>query len=324
MTRHRSLLWRASLASAIVLAITFLLLLITPVTVSAPIRAGEVVILAAGLIAMVAANVLLVRRALAPLLELGSRLDQIDIREPQRDLLEDVGRSPELASFSRSFAAMLDRLAEERRAGSRAAITAQERERLRIARALHDEAGQTLTAITLEIERTAEEVPPEQRERMRRLALQLHDGLDEIRRVAHELRPETLDDLGLVNALIALSARVARQGGIVVGRQISTDLPDLSEGLELVIYRVAQEALTNVLRHSGASGCVIALAVEGDELELSIQDDGQGMRRARAAGTVGIEGMRARALLVGGRLSIDSVIGEGTTVTLRVPLAEHR
>jgi two-component system, NarL family, sensor histidine kinase UhpB len=317
-----SLLWRATLASAAVLGLAFVLLLFTPVTVHAPIRLTEALVLTVGLAAMLAANLFFVRRALAPLRELEAQMDQVDLRNPELRLGGSAAHSAELVTFTSAFNAMLDRLAEERRAGSRAALMAQERERLRIARALHDEAGQTLTAIALEIERAATDGPAAERERMGLLATQLYSSLDDIRRLTRELRPEALDDLGLVNALIALTSRAARQGSVEIERRFSAELPPLSKELELVIYRVAQEALTNILRHAHASRCVVALEPDPVGIKLTVSDDGRGMPEQLAEDTIGIEGMRERALLAGGTLTIESRPGEGTRVTLRVPTGE--
>ncbi len=320
--RRLSLAWRVGLANAAVLGLVFVLFLVTPVTVHAPIRLTEAIILAAGLGAMLAVNVLLVRRALSPLADLGSQMEQIDLRDPGRRLPQNRTYGPVLTSFVETLNAMVDRLADERRAGARAALTAQERERLRIGRALHDEAGQTLTAITLEIERAAAQGPPAQREQMARLAAELHASLDEIRRISRDLRPEALDDLGLINALIALTSRVDRQSELRIERRLSVDLPPVSTELELVIYRVAQEALTNVLRHAQASRCTVALEENNGEIQLSVSDDGIGMPPQLDGETIGIEGMRERALLGGGTLTIKSHRRGGTEVTLRLPIRE--
>jgi two-component system sensor histidine kinase UhpB len=317
--RRLSLGWRAGLANATVFALVFILFIVTPVTVHAPPRLTEVLVLAAGLGAMLVVNLLLLRRALSPLRELGGQMQRIDLRDPARRLSGSETYGPALTTFVDTFNAMVDRLAEERRAGARAALTAQERERLRIGRALHDEAGQTLTAIALEVEREAVEGPPAQREQMAALAAQLHASLDEIRRISRDLRPEALDDLGLINALIALTSRADRQSGVRIERRLSADLPPLSTELELVIYRVAQEALTNVLRHAEASRCVVELEREDGGVRLSVSDDGIGMPAHLDGDTIGIEGMRERALLGGGRLTIESRSGRGTQVTLRLP-----
>ena len=319
--RRLSLGWRAGLANAAIFAVVFVLFVVTPVTVHAPPLLGEVLVLAAGLGALLAVNLLLLRRALSPLRELADQMERIDLRDPTRGLSGSETYGPALTAFVETFNAMVDRLAEERRSGARAALTAQERERLRIGRALHDEAGQTLTAIALEIERAASEGPPAQREQMTALAAQLHASLDEIRRISRDLRPEALDDLGLINALIALTSRADRQSGVRIERRFSAQLPPLPTELELVIYRVAQEALTNVLRHAQASRCRVELDVHDGVVELRVSDDGVGMSPPRLnVETIGIEGMRERALLGNGTLDIESRPGQGTAVTLRLPV----
>jgi len=309
------------LSSTALLALILVLLVVTPVTVSAPIRAGELIALLAAFAVLLALNVVNVRRTLAPLSRFASQMRDVDVARQEPIAIDPADETPELIALADAFNEVLERLREERRAGSRAALLAQERERRRIAGALHDEAGQNLTAVALEIERISSSGSAADPARMTALAAQVHDTLDEIRRIARELRPEALDDLGLVNALIALSSRVGRQGGIVVERDFSAELPGLSEEVELVIYRVAQEALTNVLRHSRADGCLIRLGADGEKLTLTILDDGVGMPADVGSETIGVEGMRERALLVGGQLRIGpGPAGAGTAVTLEIPL----
>ena len=318
-----SLLQRAALANAAVLVLAFALLALSPVTISAPIRLGELAILGAGLVAMLVINLILIRRALAPLEDLAEETKAVDLRDPEPQFATPKAESAELVAFTGALNAMVDRLAEERRIGARAALSAQEGERLRIARALHDEAGQTLTAVALEIERAASEAQPKDQARLVALAAELHSTLDEIRRISRELRPEALDDLGLINALIALCTRSSRQGGLEIERDLTIELPPLSPELELVIYRVAQEALTNVLRHAEASHGLVSLRRSGPMVELAVQDDGRGLPQDLTGQTVGIEGMRERALLARGTLKLTSNPGAGTTVTLRVPVEER-
>jgi two-component system sensor histidine kinase UhpB len=316
----RSIARRALLSSSALLTLIFLLLVASPVTVSHPIRIGEFVVLAVSYVAMLGVNAIRINRAFEPFRVFEAQMREVDLRHPERARIGGSTETVELATFTEAFNSMLDRLAEERRAGSRAALLAQERERLRIAQALHDEAGQTLTAVALEIERAASQGPEGERERMAELAGELHSTLDEIRRIARELRPEALDDLGLVNALIALSSRASRQGGLRVERRLSGDLPELSPEQELVVYRVAQEALTNVLRHARASHASVELKRADGTIGLIVSDDGRGLPDRLQEGTIGIEGMRERALLAGGTLAIDSRAGEGTSVRLSFPV----
>jgi len=321
LRRPLTLSERALLATTGMLALILVLLVVTPVTVSAPIRIGELAVLLAAFFALLALNAVYVRRALAPLQRLARRLRRLDLADPEPLEIEPADRTPELAALTDAFNEMLDRLRAERRSRSRAALLAQERERRRIAHALHDEAGQTLTAVALEIEREAAAAPEgPKRARLEGLARELHGTLEEIRRISRELRPEALDDLGLVNAVIALSARIERQGSIEVERRVG-ELPPLPEAVELVVYRVAQEALTNVLRHSGARRCRVELGAADGRLRLRVADDGGGMPAELPGGTLGVEGMRERALLIGGRLGLGPGLGgRGTAVTLEIPL----
>jgi two-component system sensor histidine kinase UhpB len=215
---------------------------------------------------------------------------------------------------------MLDRLESSRREASRTALAAQEAERLRVARELHDEIGQTLTAVTIQAERAAGGDPALAPQELGRVVDAVRESLDELRRIARELRPEALDDLGLINALIALCSRVDAQGGPSVKRELQRNVPRLAPDVELVIYRVVQESLTNTLRHADADTVTVSLMVDTETVTASIADDGKGMPPQAQRGTAGIAGMRERALLVGGRLSIRSQPNVGTEVRLTVPL----
>jgi two-component system sensor histidine kinase UhpB len=214
---------------------------------------------------------------------------------------------------------MLDRLETERRESARVALAAQERERLRVARELHDEIGQSLTAATLSAERAA----AGDSAGLQSVADQIKASLDDVRRIARQLRPEALDDLGLHNALITLCSRMAAQGNLRIERRLEAGLPALAPDVELVVYRVAQESLTNVVRHASATRAMVSLEIEGPWMVLRVRDDGRGLPDRLPGGTAGMAGMRERALLVGGRLAITSTPGEGTEVELQVPLGRE-
>jgi two-component system sensor histidine kinase UhpB len=319
-SRSLSLLWLVFLANGSVLVIALLLLTFTPITIDAPIKTGQFAVLVAGFVVLVALNLVLLRRVLAPLFQLTAAMSSVDPDRPGRRLASVDARSAEGEALVRAFNAMLDRLESARREAARTALAAQEAERLRVARELHDEIGQTLTAVTIEAERAAEGDPALASAALRRVADGVRDSLDEVRRIARELRPEALDDLGLVNALIALCSRIGAQGGPVVRRELQARLPPLSPDVELVIYRIAQESLTNALRHSGARSVTVSLRADAETLTLRVADDGQGMPAPPPAGTAGLAGMRERAMLVGGRLSIESRPERGTEVRLTVPV----
>jgi two-component system, NarL family, sensor histidine kinase UhpB len=314
----RSLAARTFVAGAAVLVLIFVLLLASPVEVSYPIRIGQAAVLLGGLLAMLVIQLLLVRRVMAPLNELAEQMQHIDLRQPQQSLAETPDQTAEISAFVNAFNAMLERLADERRRSTQAALSAQEAERLRTAQELHDQVGQSLTAVALQVEQLAAGADPPTAERLDELGRQLQGTLDDIRRIVRKLRPEALDDLGLVNALIALASRIAGQSEVRVERDLDSDLPSLSPEQELVIYRVAQEALFNVIRHAAARTARMALAPEDRNVVLTVSDDGRGMV-SREAGN-GINGMHERALLVGASLSIESQPKRGTRVRLVVPV----
>jgi two-component system, NarL family, sensor histidine kinase UhpB len=322
-SRPLSLLWLVFLANGSVLVVALLLLTFSPIEIDAPIEAGQFALLLAGFVVLVALNFLLLRRVLAPLFQLTELMSSVDPDRPGRRLSGVDLRSAEGRALALAFNSMLDRLESARREAARTALAAQEAERLRVARELHDEIGQTLTAVTIQAERAAVGDPAEAGAALRRVADAVRDSLDEVRRIARELRPEALDDLGLVNALIALCSRIAAQDGPVIERELQGKLPALSPDVELVIYRIAQESLTNALRHSKARSVTLSLAADAKTLTLTVTDDGKGMPPHPPSGTAGISGMRERSLLVGGRLSIRSGPDRGTEIRLSIPLDQE-
>lgn len=314
-----SLLWRLMAANGVVFALIVLLLAVTPITIDAPISVSQVALLLAGLLAILALDYFLLRWLLRPLQRFTETIRSFDPDRPRR--LEPVaGSERELAALASAFGELLERLDAERRESARIALAAQERERLRVARELHDEIGQNLTAITLHAEHSAADARLDPRAELRRVADDIRYTLDEVRRVARELRPEALDDLGLVNALITLCARVA-DGGPRVERDLGARLPPLDAETELVIYRIAQESLTNVVRHARAENVAVRLTAEDAKVVLIVRDDGIGLPRRLPQDAAGIAGMRERARLVSGTLEVSSD-RRGTEVRLEMPIAE--
>jgi two-component system sensor histidine kinase UhpB len=310
------------LVNAAVLVLIVVLLAVTPITISAPvIRPSELALVLAAFLALMTLHLVLLRRVLSPLQKLSDLMRTIDPARPGRRLEDVPLREAEVATLAGAFNDMLDRLELERRESARVALAAQERERLRVARELHDEIGQSLTAATLRAERAADGFGADPAAELRAVAADIHESLDDVRRIARELRPEALDDLGLVNALITLCSRMAEQSGLRIEREFARDLPALSEETELVVYRVAQESLTNAARHASASKASVALTAAGDEAVLRVADDGVGLPTPLPTNTAGLAGMRERALLAGGSLRVSSEPGRGTIVELRVPAA---
>jgi two-component system sensor histidine kinase UhpB len=314
-----SILWRVFTVNAIVFGLAVFILIASPATVSNPIKTSELVVLVGGLLMTLAVNLLLLTVVLAPLRRLATLMGHIDPMRPgQRAPMGDwVRMSAEMITLSRAFNTMLDRIEAERRDSAHRALAAQEAERVRIARELHDEVGQTLTAVALRAERAAGELPA-QSQALGEIVDTIHRSLDDVRRIARELRPEALDDLGLIDALISLCLRMERQGAVRVLRELEGGLPPLSPEVELVIYRVAQEALTNAFRHAEASHVRVAVRRAGENVVLTVADDGHGLPVEMPSHATGLAGMRERAILIGAELEIDSPPAGGVEVRLTV------
>jgi two-component system, NarL family, sensor histidine kinase UhpB len=315
-----SLLWRVFAINGALLVVATLLLALTPVTIHAPIALVEIVVLLIGLAAMLTANLLLLRPVFAPLGRLVRRMRTVDLLRPGQRLAESGGG--EVAELVRAFNEMLERLESERRASGGHALAAQEAERLRIARGLHDEVGQALTAVLLQLDSLSEPGSPAYAADVDEAKRTVRRALEEVRRIAQELRPAMLEHLGLVSSLTELARRFADVSGLEVRRRFDTDLPPLSPDAELAIYRVAQESLTNVARHAGASRVELQLGRGPSSVVLRVSDDGGGFENGVVPdGNGGLRGMRERALLVGGALAVKRRPDRGVEVRLEVPAA---
>ena len=315
----RPLAWRIFLVNAAVFALGAAALALSPATVSWPIALAEAVVLTAGLTATLLVNLLLVRRALAPLRRLTALMHGVDLLRPGQRL--GITGPAEVRELGEVFNAMLDRLERERHESSWDAFQGQEAERKRVAQELHDEVGQALTAVMLQLSRLAKRSPVELQEELRETQETAKASLDDVRRIARQLRPEALDDLGLVPALTALAATFAERTGLRVYRRLDEDLPPLAAEAELALFRVAQESLTNAARHSGSSRVELWLQSDDDDVLLRVRDHGQGVDGTRPGS--GIRGMRERALLIGGELTIETAVGGGAEVRLRIPSEER-
>jgi len=228
----------------------------------------------------------------------------------------------EVAELVSTFNSMLERLEGERAASSARAILAQEAERRRIAQELHDEVGQSMTAVLLALKRASDEASQPLRGELQQAQEITRESLDEVRRLVRRLRPGVLDDLGLVSAVTSLATEFATHTGLRVRRRFDSDLPSLDHETELVIYRVAQESLTNAARHAEARSVEVSLRGADGCVVLEVGDDGRGIGAAREG--AGLRGMRERALLIGAGLDITSpdstsATPAGTRVRLTVP-----
>ncbi len=280
---------------------------------------GRVVALVGGLTILLTVNVILMRRAFAPLSRLASLMHRIDPLAPGRRL-PAIGPESEVSRLAAAFNEMLDRLETERRESGYRALVAEEAERRRVAAELHDEIGQRLTALVLVLDRVARSAPDDLHAELSETTAETKETLEGVRRLARRLRPEVLDELGLVPAVRNLCDRFESPDGLVVHRSLPTDLPHLNEDAELVIYRVAQESLTNVVRHAHARHVHVSLSSDGSDVALSVRDDGIGIDAEHASASPGgIRGMRERAMLFGATLELESLPAGGTEVRLHVP-----
>lgn len=311
-----SLLWRVFLANAAILVAGTLVLALAPLTIGANIAVTEALVLAVGLVVMLAANLLLLRPLFGPLRRLALRMEDVDLLRGRHHV---TAASPaEVGALERAFNDMLGRLEEERRESGVRALVAQEGERQRVARELHDEVGQTMTGVLLQLKRVTERLGPEQRAELKEAQQAVRASLAEVGRIAQELRPDMLDHLGLVSALTALASGFSRRTGIDVRRQLENDLPSLDPNVELAVYRVAQESLTNVARHAEATEVLLSLERGQGCVVLRIVDDGRGFPDELLEGG-GLRGVRERALTVGGALAIKPGPAGGVEVRLEVP-----
>jgi two-component system sensor histidine kinase UhpB len=282
---------------------------------------------AIGALLSVTMNWVVLKLALRPLDGITRTVEKVRKGDMQARAERDPFSDPQIETLRETLNAMLDQLdehGERLRALSSQIIKAQEEERLRIARELHDETAQALASLLVR-QRVAERSPDAAslQRTMADLRALTSEALEGVRRMALELRPTMLDDLGLVAAVEAFARQFSHRTGIPVDVRMTRRPERLPPEVELVAFRVIQEALSNVARHSGASRAEVRLGANGQFVTLSVADDGHGFELEAALDSrqrsLGLFGMRERAALVGGRLSLDSAPGRGTRVLLEIP-----
>jgi two-component system, NarL family, sensor histidine kinase UhpB len=282
---------------------------------------GGWLVLGAAVLVTVVVNVVLLQRRFAPLEKLIDEMERADLARPRANLgdaTDGRAETEEVARLELAFRRMLERLEAERRRSASAALEAQEDERARVARDLHDEVNQSLTGLLLRLEAARKTAPPELLPELTETRALAGRAMNELLSVARDLRPTALDDLGLGAALGARVEEIQRRTEIETTFEGQGDVAELGDDAQLVVYRVAQEALSNAARHSGAKHIRVVLRRVGQRTELTVSDDGRGFTFDEAEGGLGIAGMRERALLVGGEVDVQSRPGTGTTVRLLV------
>jgi two-component system sensor histidine kinase UhpB len=299
-------------------------------TVIATMHLGEALqrpqflLLVAAVLGTILINGLLLRRRFEPLERVIAAMEEVDFRPgEERPHMPEAG-SEEVLRLNTAFERMLDRLEVERSRTARLVLRAQEEERARLARDLHDEANQALTGVLLRLQATAQDAPPALRDELRETQAVATQAMEELVRLARELRPAALDDLGLAAALRTQIDAFARRAGVHAELRLDQAAVDaLDRDGQLVAYRVVQEGLSNVARHSGATHVVVEAVAEDDETVVRVRDDGDGFVPQTATGGIGLQGMCERAALAGGRVAIQSTPGAGTTIELRLATGRH-
>jgi two-component system sensor histidine kinase UhpB len=320
--RSRTLLSQVlAVNTALVTATALIAALLAPEDASDVASLRRLILIALAVVSAVLLNSLLLKQRLRPLDRLVETMDRVDLASPGQRAQTSAGAPREIERLTADFNRMLARLEEERVDSGRAVIRAQEEERARIAQDLHDEVNQALTAILLRLQAAALDVPPGLRSELKEIQTLATQAMEELLTLARTLRPTALDDHGLVPALASQVADFGERTGIKTTFHRHGEAPELSDEEQLVLYRVTQESLSNVVQHSGASAVRVELSSIGRTV-LRVRDDGCGFKSGGESGRLGVSGMRERALLVGGRLELRPRSGGGTQVVLRVPAGE--
>jgi len=240
-----------------------------------------------------------------------------DLEVRVRERAAELGRANEALRVSnesiRALSARLERIREE--------------ERTVVAREIHDELGQALTGLKMDLgwlRKHLPSVPPDLRARVESMEILADDTIRSVRRIASELRPLILDDLGLAPAVEWLVRDFEKRTGIRCELACPADA-EIGGGAATGVFRILQEALTNVGRHAQARGVFVELRADRRRLALEVRDDGRGISEEEAAGqgSLGLLGMRERAALLGGRFRVSGTPGQGTAVTVEIPLSKE-
>jgi two-component system, NarL family, sensor histidine kinase UhpB len=307
------------LVTLTVLAATLVAVIVTDADLSIGDQRWQIGILALAILLSFCVNLWMLQKRFDPLERL---VDQIEAFDPSDSSGFDLGdgRTAEIDRLAASFRRLLQRVDDERRRSGKLVLRGQEEERRRFARDLHDEVNQALTGILLRLEALAQDIPPDQRPQVAELKLLTGQAMDELLRLARQLRPAALDDHGLAPAIEAQARGFAERTGIEAHVAVAGDPDRLDEETQIVVYRVAQEALSNAAQHARPGRVDIELSAGDGAVELCVRDDGRGFDpRAVRAGGLGLEGMAERARLAGGALDLRSAHGAGTELTLRLP-----
>jgi two-component system, NarL family, sensor histidine kinase UhpB len=323
MTRREDSLIRQVIAANVVLVALTILAASAAAGLDSD-QGWQLLVLVLAILLSFVVNLWMLQKRFAPLGSLIERIERIDPAQPttlelEGDAVEEIDR------LAQSFKRLLEGIEAERRRRGQLVLRAQEEERGRLARDLHDEVNQALTAILLRLEALAHDAPSERTAEVAELKRLVNKAMEELLNLARQLRPSALDDHGLVPAIDAQLKRFASHTGVEIRLRSEGDPASLDDDVQTAIYRVAQEALANVGRHAGATCVEMELLANGSGVDLRVRDDGAGFDPSDPGDDrdgdsgLGLRGMAERARLVGGELDVRSAPGGGTTVHLRIP-----
>ncbi len=285
-----------------------------------------------GIMISVVLNYTIVQLSLRPLRELRQTVNRLQSGQAEVRQLTLSDTDPDIHLLSTALNSLITQLEtsnQQLRLLSERAISAQEEERKRIARSLHDDTGQALSTLIINLERLENHPPLESRDLVNRLSSirqMAVESLDCLRTIIYDLRPAILDDLGLLPAIRWYARTNLEAAGISVNLDFPDQLPDLSQPLTTTLFRVAQEGINNIIRHSQAKNTTITMGLRGNEVYLRLQDDGLGFDTQRINHVAldmqhwGLIGVQERIELVNGRMSITSDPEHGTTLMVTAPI----
>jgi two-component system sensor histidine kinase UhpB len=277
-------------------------------------------------------NYAIIWTAMRPLRQLQGMIESVRAGQPTLVASTLIHSDPEIRQLVDAINAMLQRLqkrALQLRALSERAINANEEERKRIARCLHDDTAQALSTLIIKLERASAALPkdiPNLREDLKDAELLATRALEDLRKIVYDLRPSMLDDLGLIPAISWYARSNLEPSGIKVYFDIVDDNIRIPPHKETLLFRVTQEAVSNILRHAHAGSVTIGLENKENQINLWVEDDGKGFDVDEVVGDavrmkrLGLLGIKERASLVGGEVLISSVPDSGTRLRVSVPL----
>jgi len=332
--KRTPILYRIAIGNTVIIVAgaiigTFLTHLLTNITAT---LWHFVIFASIGIVISLILNFAIIQAALHPLRELRQIVNRIQAGQAEVTQLALEDTDPDIHRLTTALNSLITQLEtsnQELRVLSERAINAQEDERKRIARSLHDDTGQSLSTLIINLERLEKHIPTDSEElvnRLRSIRRMAAESLECLRSIIYDLRPAILDDLGLLPAIRWYARTNLEQAGIQVELNFPDELPTLPQPLTTTLFRISQEGVNNIIRHSQAKSACISMGVQENEVYLQIKDDGHGFEPNRLSSKAidmqhwGLIGIQERIELVGGKLSISSDPAHGTSLLVTVPL----